>query len=570
MDMKGIGVSDGIALDKVIIKRNLEISISEKAENSQDEFNKLEQGIELCEKKLRELYISTFEKMGQEKADIFQAQIMLLKDPQMHERVQTIIHEGATAEWAIRESMNFFVDMLGAIEDDYLKERAIDLKDVFTRLIRIIMNIEDIDFSHFDEEVIVVAKDLTPSDTAQMDKEKVKGFITELGGKTSHSAILARTLCIPAVVGVKNIMESIQEGELVALDGEKGEVCIKPNEEETKKFMERKKHYLEMKKELESLKGLENKTNDGHLIELLVNVGTLEDIPKVLENDVSGIGLFRTEFLYMDRTSFPTEQEQFDVYRQALQQVKGKTVVIRTLDIGGDKEVEYLSLPKEENPYLGNRAIRICLQNRDLFKTQLRAILRASAFGDIKIMFPMISSLEELFDAKKVLEEVKETLKKENICFNEEISVGMMIEVPTAALMSDVFAKEVDFFSIGTNDLVQYMTAVDRGNNQISHLYNPYHPAILKIIKLVVENAYIEGIPVSICGEVASEPDMIPLLVGLGIDKLSMVPSALLKSRKIIRNSNYRELKVIKEELNLCRTAEDVTVLLNQFKKNLY
>lgn len=565
MLIKGIGVSSGVVIGKVYIKKEIDMAIKRSADDPLEELNKLKKGIDECDKKLDKLYSTAFEQIGEEEAEIFQAHKLLLKDPEISSQVKDKIDKGFSAEWAIDEVMNVYVDMFNAMEDEYLKERASDIKDVFSRLIRALKGIKEDDFSDFNEKVIVVGKDLTPSDTAQMDKSKVIGFITELGGKTSHSAIMARTLSIPAIVGATDIIHQLEDGDQVVFDGEEGTIIIHPSEEEIRMYDDRKKQNLTFMKELETLKGLKSETKDGHVVSLLANVGTLSDLDYLTNSDAEGIGLFRTEFLYMDRGQLPTEEEQFNVYREAVYKVDGKTVIIRTLDIGGDKELSYLNFKQEMNPFLGYRAIRICLERKDIFKVQLRAILRASAYGDIKIMFPMISSLEELYEAKAILEQVKIELQKENIGFNKHIDVGMMVEVPTVAILSDMFAKEVDFFSIGTNDLVQYMTAVDRGNEQVAHLYHPYHPAVLRVMKLVIENAHKEGIWVGMCGEAASDPLLIPVLVGMGIDELSMVPTAILKAKHAIRKLSYKKIKALKDEIGLMSTTKEVQYLIDTY-----
>ncbi len=485
--------------------------------------------------------------------------MMILDDPEMCGQIEAKIKEAKiNAEWAVKEVAEMFIEMFKSMDNEYMRERAADIKDVTGRVIRNLLGVKIIDLSNLEEEAIVVAEDLTPSDTAQMDKVKVLGFVTKIGGRTAHSAIMARTLGIPAVVGVGQEFESIKSGDNLVFDGKEGIVFVNPEEEVLNKFREKKKEFEELTEKLKTFIGKESKTKDGIKVELSANIGTPNDVDSILKNDGEGIGLYRTEFLYMDRERFPTEEEQFEAYKIVAQRMEGKPVVIRTLDIGGDKDLPYMDFPQEMNPFLGYRAIRLCLDRKDIFKTQLRALLRASAYGNIKIMFPMISSIEELRQAKKVLEEVRIELRKEEVCFNEGMEVGMMVEVPAVAIMSDVFAKEVDFFSIGTNDLIQYTTAVDRGNKDIAHLYNQFHPALLRLIKMVIDNGHREGIWVGMCGEVAGDPKMIPLLIGMGLDEFSMSPASILKARWIISGISKQAMEEKAQKIIKFATAEEV------------
>lgn len=558
--MIGIGVSPGIGIGRVIIKKEPIIKIEKKLiDNAEMEISKLNDAREKGKKQIEALYQHAFNTMGKEEADIFRAHRMILEDPDFFLQIGSKIkEEKSNAEWAIIEVANFFVKMFETMEDEYLKERAADIKDVTGRLIRILLGVEETDLSNLSEEVIIVAEDITPSDTAQIDREKVIGFITEIGGKTSHSAIMARTLEIPAVVGMERATELISDGDYVILDGDTGAVLINPEKEVVEEYKRKKEAFIEFKKKLEQVRGQESITKDGFKVEIAANIGTPKDVKGVLNNDGEGVGLYRTEFLYMDRDKLPTEEEQFEAYREVVVELEDKPVVIRTLDIGGDKELPYLQLPKEMNPFLGYRAIRLCLDRTDIFRTQLRALLRASAFGNIKIMFPMISAIEELKQAKCILEDVKRELKDENIKFKEDIEVGIMIEIPAAAVMSDLFAKGVDFFSIGTNDLIQYTTAVDRGNRQISYLYNEFHPALLRLIKTVIDNGHKEGIWVGMCGEVAGSPQLIPVLIGMGLDEFSMSASSMLRARWIINNISKKDMEGFVERILMLPTAEEV------------
>ncbi len=543
--MKGIGVSPGIAVGKAILHKNKETEIYKKEiKDIEKEIEKLKNALSESKDQIKELYEKTKNEVGEDEAEIFRAHMMILDDPEIFGKAEKKIYEmKVNAEWALKEVSNMFVEIFRNMDNEYMRERAADIIDVTGRVINNLMGSKSGNLFIPEEGGIIVAKDLTPSDTAQMDKEKILGLITEEGGKTSHSAIMARSLEIPAVVGTGKEIESIRSGDILAFDGDEGTIHINPAQETLRSCMDKKEDYETLKNKLKSFIGKKSRTKDGYEVEISANIGTPDDMDSVLKHDAEGIGLYRTEFLYMDRDTLPTEDEQFEAYKKVAEKMEGKPVIIRTLDVGGDKDLPYLNLPNEENPFLGYRAIRICLDQTDIFKTQLRAIVRASAYGDIKLMFPMISGMEELKKAKKILKTVKEELVNEHIYFNENMKVGMMIEIPSAAIMSDIFAKEVDFFSIGTNDLIQYTTAVDRGNKDIAHLYNKFHPAVLRLIKIVVENGHKEGIQVGMCGESAGDPDMIPLLIGMGLDELSMSPVTILKARQIISELKMKEME---------------------------
>ena len=558
--MKGIGVSPGIVIGKVLLKEENQIIIEKKdIINYEEEIKRFKTAMENSKNEIQDIYNNVLKNIGENEASIFEAHLMILEDPEMLEQIEKKIEDNkVNAEWALKEISEMFISMFEGMDNEYMKERAADIKDVTSRLMKKLMNIEDVNFGELTNEVIIVANDLTPSDTSQIDKNKVLGFITEIGGRTSHSAIMAKTLEIPAIVAVPDITNKVKNGDLIVFDGEEGIVYVNPEEEIVKLYEDKKVEYNKSKKELNLLIGKESITTDGIRVELAANIGTPKDLDSVTNNDGEGIGLFRSEFLYMDRKSAPSEEEQYIAYREVAEKMKNKPVVIRTLDVGGDKELDYLKLPKEMNPFLGYRAIRLCLDKVDIFKTQLRAILRASAYGNIKIMFPMISSIEELRAAKSILQEVKNELLKENKAFNENLEVGIMIEIPAAAIISDLLAKEVDFFSIGTNDLIQYTTAVDRMNEKISHLYNPFHPALLRLIKMVIDNAHKENKWVGMCGEVAGDPKLIPLLIGMGLDEFSMSPISILKARWIIKNISYKNMKNLAEQAVNLPTAKDV------------
>lgn len=552
--MKGIGVSPGISIGKVFLKEEIGAKVEKKnIENISDEIAKLNAAIEKSLKEVKSIYEYALKNLGEKEAEIFSAHKLMLEDPEFIDFIKEKIKlESVNAEWGVKEASNNYISILENMDNEYLKERAADIKDISKRLINNLMGIENISLSTLEEECIIVSKDLTPSDTAQMRKDKVLGFVTEVGGRTSHTSIMARTLELPAVVGVKDMTKSVKNNDMIIIDGEEGTVIINPTQDEINTYKEKRKAFEEFKNKLKELKNSKSISKDGYKVEIAGNIGTPNDIDKVIENGGEGVGLYRTEFLYMDRDKLPTEEEQFESYKIVAEKLEGRPLVIRTLDVGGDKELPYLEMPKEMNPFLGYRAIRLCLDRVDIFKVQLRAILRASAYGNIKIMFPMISSLKEFRDAKQILEEVKNELRVEKIPFNENIEVGIMVEIPSAAIQSDVFAKEVDFFSIGTNDLIQYTLAVDRGNENISYLYSQYHPAVLRLIKMTIENGHKEGIWVGMCGEAAGDERLIPILLGMGLDEFSMSASSILKARYIIKNISKIEMEnMIEEILNL-------------------
>ena len=564
--MKGIGTSPGIALGNVLVYKEPKIVIEKKqVSNTDEEIKRLDRAVEIAIKQIEQIYEKTLKNVGEKEAEIFNAHRMMIEDPEFIGDVkETIKSQKVNSEWAVKTTADRYIEMFENIEDEYIRERALDLKDVSNRLLKILLDIETMDLSTLEDECIIIAEDLTPSDTAQMNKEMVLGFITELGGKTSHTSIMARTLEIPAVSGVKDITNKTKNGDFAIIDGKEGLIILNPSKEEIDNYKEKKERYEQFKLKLNEIKGKESISKDGIKVEIAANIGTPKDVDKVIENDAEGIGLYRTEFLYMDSDKLPTEEEQFEAYKIVAERMEGKPVVIRTLDVGGDKDIPYLDLPEEMNPFLGYRAIRLCLDRKDIFKTQLRALLRASAFGNVKIMFPMISSIEEIREAKKILEEAKEELRKENISFNEDIEVGIMVEIPAAAIHSDIFAKEVDFFSIGTNDLIQYTLAVDRGNQDISYLYNQYHPAVLKLINMTIKNGHKEGIWVGMCGEAAGDEKLIPILLGMGLDEFSMSSSSILKARWIINNTSKEEIESMLDEILSLPTAKDVEKFIDK------
>lgn len=552
LNLKGLGVSEGIAISKSFIYKKTEIIIEKKnISNTDEEIKRFEKSVDISKKQLDELYEKTKKDIGEDEAEIFSAHKMFLNDPEFISNIKEQINTGINSEFAIKTVRDILIQNFSLIDDEYIKERIVDIQDVSDRMLRNLLGIKDPNLSNISEDCIIIAYDLTPSDTASMNKDKVKGFVTQVGGKTSHTSIIAKTMGIPAVVGIDSIFEKIDDNVEIIVDGDSGDVFVNPDDRTISEYSLILKDFLREKEELKKYINKKTITKDGESFKVFANIANHKDVEFVLENDAEGVGLFRTEFIYMDRNSLPEEDEQFKIYKKVLESMQNKPVIIRTLDIGGDKEVNYLNLPKEMNPFMGYRAIRICLDRKDIFKTQLRALLRASIYGKLEIMFPMISSVEELFEAKKVLEEVKNELKDEQIKFSEDIKVGMMIEVPSAAILSDIFAKHVDFFSIGTNDLIQYFTAVDRTNDKVQSLYDPYNPAIIRILNTIISNAHKNNISVGMCGELASDPSFTRLLCGFGLNEFSVNPASVLKTRKNICESNNSEnIKLAKDILN--------------------
>lgn len=562
--MKGTSASPGIAIGKALLLKD-EMPVVEKIsiESPQIEKDKFAAALTSAKAELAKIRDKAKVEMGADKAAIFEAHLMLLEDPETISGTESKIDQDmVNAEYAFNEVISQFIAIFESMDNDYMRERAADLRDVSTRVIKNMMGIKSVDLSALDEEVVLIAHDLTPSETAMMDKEKVVGFITNIGGRTSHTAIMARSLEIPAVVGLGNITEAAIDVDMVAINGDSGEVILSPDAAQLETYMNLKSEYETMKNALKELSGQESVTLDGVGVELAGNIGTPKDVKGLIKNDAEGVGLYRTEFIYMDRDTLPTEEEQFESYKKVLESMNQKPVVIRTLDVGGDKNLSYLKIDEEMNPFLGYRAIRLCLDEVEIFKTQLRALLRASVYGQLKIMFPMISSLEELKAAKAILEAVKVDLTAEGLAYSDDIQVGMMIEVPSAAINSDILAKHVDFFSIGTNDLIQYTCAVDRMNEKIHKLYNPFNPAVLRLIKMVIENGHKEGIWVGMCGEMAGDERMIPILLGLGLNEFSMSPISILPARKLIRSLSAEAMKRYADEVLSLDSAEAIEAFI--------
>lgn len=482
-----------------------------------------------------------------------------MADPELINPISDKIQsDKVNAEFSLNETASMFITMFEQMDNEYMKERAADIRDVTKRVLSHLLGVHIPNPSLIAEEVIIIAEDLTPSDTAQLNPVYVKGFTTDIGGRTSHSAIMARSLEIPAIVGAKTVTSSIENGDLVIIDGLKGEVHINPTPELVKRYEEEQVAYAKQKAEWAKLVHEQTATKDGHHVELAANIGTPKDLEGVHQNGGEGIGLYRTEFLYMGRNDFPSEEEQFEAYKAVLEGMSGKPVVVRTLDIGGDKELPYLELPKEMNPFLGYRAIRLCLNEQEIFRTQLRALLRASVHGDLKIMFPMIATLAEFRDAKAVMAEVRQELLDGGIQVAENIEVGIMVEIPSTAVMADVFAKEVDFFSIGTNDLIQYTMAADRMNERVSYLYQPYNPAILRLVKMVIDAAHKEGKWAGMCGEMAGDEVAIPILIGLGLDEFSMSATSILKARSLISQLSLEDMQKLSQDVLELDTNDNV------------
>ena len=564
--LKGIGASPGIVLGKALVIENTQLAIERKTiTDTEAEVAKLRNAVQVSKEELNKVKEKALLELGEQEAQIFESHLLVLEDPELIESaISNINNEKVNADFALNEIKEKFVTMFEAMDNEYMRERAADIKDVTNRILRHILGIKVVDLADLNEEVVLVAHDLTPSDTAIMDKKKVLGFLTDIGGRTSHTSIMSRTLEIAAVVGLTDATSKIKDGDFIVFNGNTGEVIINPDEETILQYYKLKSEFEEYKKELELLKGQLSITTDGKRVELVGNIGTPSDLEALIKNDAEGVGLYRTEFLYMDRNDFPSEEEQYQAYKSVLEGMNNKPIIIRTLDIGGDKKLDYLPMDEEMNPFLGYRAIRLCLDRKEIFVTQLRALYRASIHGKLKIMFPMISSLEELLQAKEVCEEVKEQLKSEGIDYSDDVEIGMMIEVPSAAIISDVLAKHVDFFSIGTNDLIQYTCAVDRMNQKISYLYNPFNPAVLRLIKMVIDNAHKENKLVGMCGEVAGDQLMIPILIGFGLDEFSMSPVSILPARKLINSLSFEDMKKLSEEILSLENTEEIKAYVEE------
>ncbi|MCC9273044.1 MAG: phosphoenolpyruvate--protein phosphotransferase, partial [Enterococcus aquimarinus] len=569
--LKGIAASDGVAVAKAYLLVQPDLSFTKVTiEDVSAETARLDDALSKSSDELQLIRNKAAENLGEEEAQVFDAHLMVLSDPEMVGQIkQSISDNKVNAEHALKEVTDMYIGMFESMEDNaYMQERAADIRDVAKRVLAHLLQVTLPNPAMINEEVIVVAHDLTPSDTAQLDRNFVKAFVTDIGGRTSHSAIMARSLEIPAIVGTGEITAKVKAGDILAINGIEGDVIVHPTEEQKANFIQAGEAYAAQKAEWEKLKHAETVTADGKHFELAANIGTPKDLTGVHNNGGEGVGLYRTEFLYMDSSDFPTEDAQFEAYKEVLEGMAGKPVVVRTMDIGGDKELPYLKLPHEMNPFLGYRALRISLSTlgEGMFRTQLRALLRASVHGNLRIMFPMVATLKEFRAAKKMYDEEKAKLIAEGVAVSETIQVGIMIEIPAAAILADRFAKEVDFFSIGTNDLIQYTMAADRMNEQVSYLYQPYNPSILRLVKNVVDAAHAEGKWAGMCGEMAGDQTAVPLLMGIGLDEFSMSATSILKTRSLMKTLDTSKMKELADRaLTECDTMEEVLELMQEY-----
>lgn len=566
---KGTSASAGIGIGTAVIVEEAELVIRrETVEDEAAEVERFKGALDKTMKDTEALAADLATRVGEKEAEILQGHLMLLMDPMLTGEIEnTISNEKICSEYAIEQVCSMYASVFASMEDELMQQRATDMNDIKARMQRVLLGLESVDIASLPAGSILVAKDLTPSMTAGINPENVTGIVTELGGKTSHSAILARALEIPAVVAVNDFMSHVKNGDQVVLDGSAGVVYVNPDADVAAEFAAKREKFLKDKKELEQYIGKPTITKDGVHVELVANIGKPEDVEKVLQYDGEGVGLFRTEFLFMDdRTAMPTEDEQFEAYKAVAEALKGKPVIIRTLDIGGDKEIPYMGLEKDENPFLGYRAIRLCLDRKDdIYKPQLRALLRASAYGNIKIMVPLVTCIDEYRAVKELAAELMAELDEKGIAYNKDIQIGIMVETAAASLIADIFAKEVDFFSIGTNDLTQYTMSVDRGNDKISYLYSTFNPAVLRSIKHIITCGREAGIMVGMCGEAASDPMMIPLLLAFGLNEFSMSASSILYSRKLITNFSTEELQAVADQAMSFATTKEVEEYMRAF-----
>ncbi|HFQ3632321.1 TPA: phosphoenolpyruvate--protein phosphotransferase [Enterococcus faecium] len=571
--LKGIAASDGVAVAKAYLLVQPDLTFSKATvEDTAAEEARLDAALAKSTEELQQIREKAAQSLGEAEAQVFDAHLMVLSDPEMVGQIkQNIKDNSVNAESALKEVTDMYIGMFEAMEDNaYMQERAADIRDVAKRILAHLLGVTLPNPSMINEEVVVVAHDLTPSDTAQLDRNFVKAFVTDIGGRTSHSAIMARSLEIPAIVGTKEITAKVKEGDILAVNGIEGDVIIEPTEEQKAEFEKAGADYAAQKAEWEKLKNAETVTADGKHFELAANIGTPKDLVGVHNNGGEAVGLYRTEFLYMDSPDFPTEDDQYEAYKAVLEGMEGKPVVVRTMDIGGDKELPYLQLPHEMNPFLGYRALRISLseQGDEMFRTQMRALLRASVHGNLRIMFPMVATLKEFRAAKAIFEEEKQKLISEGKEVSDTIQVGIMIEIPAAAVLADKFAKEVDFFSVGTNDLIQYTMAADRMNERVSYLYQPYNPSILRLIKNVIDAAHAEGKWAGMCGEMAGDQTAVPLLVGMGLDEFSMSATSILKTRSLMKRLDTGKMAELADRaLKECDTMEEVVELVHEYVK---
>ena len=565
--LKGIGASVGIGIGKAVVIKDIELDIKKRnIDNFEFELELFNKALEHTKQRSKAMAETLRKRVGSKEAEILEGHVLLMSDPMLIAEIETGIRtQMLNSEYVLEDVCERFAAIFESMDDELMQQRATDMRDIKTRLQKSVLGLEDVDLSELEADSILIAKDLTPSMTAGLDPEKVTGIITQFGGTTSHSAILARALEIPAILSVAEILDKASDKDPICMDGESGELYINPSQEIIEDFKKKQIEQIEFKKILETYKGKESVSKDGRKVEIAANIGKPGDVKKVLEYDADGIGLFRTEFLFMDRDSIPNEEEQFEAYKKVAVAMEDKPVIIRTLDIGGDKEIPYMNISKDENPFLGYRAIRLCLDRKDdIYRPQLRALLRASAFGNIKIMLPLITSIEEVYEAKQLIEEEKKNLDAQGINYNKSIKVGVMIETAAATLIADILAKEVDFFSIGTNDLIQYTMSVDRGNDKVSYLYSVYNPAVLRAIKHIISEAKKAGIQVGMCGEAAADPKLIPLLLYWGLDEFSMSASYALKSRKLVTDTDIQSLKDMEEAVMALESESKVRAFLEE------
>ena len=566
--LQGIAASDGIAIAKVYTLTEPDLTVTKvTVEDSEKEVSRLDDALAASIKDVELIKETALKNLGKEEAQVFDAHLMVLSDPELIGQVKdSITSNKVNAESALKEVTDMFISIFAGMEDNpYMQERAADIRDVSKRILAHLLGVKVPSPATIKDEVIIVAADLTPSDTAQLNRQYVKAFVTDIGGRTSHSAIMARSLEIPAIVGTKEVTSIAKDGDIIIVDGLSGDVFLNPSEEVVAEYRAKAEAFAAQQAEWEKLKDSKTYTKDGHQVELAANIGTPKDLEGVVHNGAEGVGLYRTEFLYMDSHEMPTEEDQFEAYKAVLEGMNGKPVVVRTMDIGGDKELPYLPLPHEMNPFLGYRAIRISLNEPEMFRTQLRALLRASVYGKLRIMFPMIATLNDFRGAKALLEEEKAKLIAEGVAVSDDIQVGIMIEIPAAAVLAHQFAKEVDFFSIGTNDLIQYTMAADRMNERVSYLYQPYNPSILTLIKHVIDSAHKEGKWAGMCGEMAGDQTAVPLLVGLGLDEFSMSASSVLKTRSLISKLTLSDMQALADKaINECATVQEVETLVEE------
>ena len=565
--LKGIGASVGIGIGNAVAIKDVELNIKKRTiDNCETELELFNKALEHTKQKSKSMAETLRKRVGNKEAEILDGHVLLMSDPMLIAEVETGIRtQMLNSEYVLEDVCERFAAIFESMDNELMQQRATDMRDIKTRLQKAVLGLEDVDLSELEADSILIAKDLTPSMTAGLDPEKVAGIITQFGGTTSHSAILARALEIPAILSVAEILDKVSDEDLICMNGESGELYINPSQKIIEDFKKKQIEQIEFKKVLETYKGKESVSKDGRKVEIAANIGKPGDVKKVLEYDADGIGLFRTEFLFMDRDSIPSEEEQFEAYKKVAVAMGDKPVIIRTLDIGGDKEIPYMNISKDENPFLGYRAIRLCLDRKDdIYRPQLRALLRASAFGNIEIMLPLITSIEEVYEAKKLIEEEKKNLDNQGIKYNNSVKIGVMIETAAATLIADILAKEVDFFSIGTNDLIQYTMSVDRGNDKVSYLYSVYNPAVLRAIKHVISEAKKAGIQVGMCGEAAANPKLIPLLLYWGLDEFSMSASYVLKSRKLVTDTDIQSLKDMEEAVMALESESKVRAFLEE------